>query len=327
MRELVIFSLKHVLVGRFTIRRVRRSRSTATRRPQLWQAMIGKSLAATLTVLTSMLFCAGASAQQQRASAVVDPYLQTVWTTEDGLPQNSVTGIVQSRDGYLWLSTFGGLARFDGVRFAIFNSANTPGLKSNRITALFEDRRGILWLGTETGELMSLEDGVGATFPMTGALQSAIVSSLTGDGAGVLWAGTTKGLARFQDGKFTAYTTADGLPDNRIYGVEQDQAGRLWMIANRNLVEFDGRQFVTHRFPDGVLGAPSARGVREGSGLPPRLASRCSSMGSLSCIRICHARPGIREPFSKTVREHSGSLTSPPSWSSDFKPGGSRHMR
>jgi ligand-binding sensor domain-containing protein len=71
---------------------------------------------------------------------------------------------VQARDGYLWLATFGGLARFDGVRFTIFNSANTPGLKSNRITALFEDRRGVLWLGTETGELMSLEDGVGTTY-------------------------------------------------------------------------------------------------------------------------------------------------------------------
>jgi len=59
--------------------------------------------------------------------------LQTVWTTEDGLPQNSVNAILQSRDGYLWLATFGGLARFDGVRFTIFNSGNTPGLLSNRI--------------------------------------------------------------------------------------------------------------------------------------------------------------------------------------------------
>ena len=215
--------------------------------------MIGKPLATTLTVLAGMLFCASVSAQQQPASAVDDPYLQTVWTTENGLPQNSVTAIVQSRDGYLWLSTFGGLARFDGVQFTIFNSANTPGLKSNRITALFEDRRGILWLGTETGELMSLQDGVGTTYPMSGALEGATVYSLTGDGAGGLWAGTTKGLARFQDGKFTAYTTADGLPNNLIYVGEQDQAGRVWMMANRELVQFDGRRFVTYRFREGLL--------------------------------------------------------------------------
>jgi ligand-binding sensor domain-containing protein len=121
-----------------------------------------------------LVFGVRLSAREQPPSAT-DSYLQTVWTTEDGLPQNSVTAIVQTRDGYLWLSTFGGLARFDGVRFTIFNSANTPGLKSNRITALVEDRRGVVWLGTETGELMSLEDGVGTTYPMTGALQGGIV--------------------------------------------------------------------------------------------------------------------------------------------------------
>ena len=149
---------------------VDRNDSAAAREPR-----IGKSLAPTLTVLASLLCCAGVSAQPQRAPAVVDPYLQTVWTTENGLPQNSVTAIVQSRDGYLWLSTFGGLARLDGVRFTIFNSANTPGLKSNRITALLEDRRGILWLGTETGELMSLQDGVGTTYPL-GVLWKAPLS-------------------------------------------------------------------------------------------------------------------------------------------------------
>jgi signal transduction histidine kinase/ligand-binding sensor domain-containing protein len=215
--------------------------------------MTGKSLPTTLTVLASLLFCAGVSAQEQRASVVVDPYLQTVWTTENGLPQNSVTAIVQSHDGYLWVSTFGGLARFDGVRFTIFNSANTPGLKSNRITALFEDRRGILWLGTETGELMSLQDGVGTTYPLSGALEGAIVSSITGDDAGILWLGTTKGLARFQDGTFTAYTTADGLPNNAIYTGTLDQAGRLWMMANRELTQFDGRRFVTYQFREGLL--------------------------------------------------------------------------
>ena len=215
--------------------------------------MIGKSLAATLTVLVSLLFCASVSAQQQPAPPVVDPYLQTVWTTENGLPQNSVTAIVQSRDGYLWLSTFGGLARFDGARFTIFNSANTPGMKSNRITALFEDRRGILWLGTETGELMSLREGVGTTYPLSGALEGAIVSSITGDDAGLLWLGTTKGLARFQDGTFTAYTTADGLPSNLIYTGALDQAGRVWMMANRELTHFDGKRFVTYPFREGLL--------------------------------------------------------------------------
>ena len=320
-------SLKHVLVGRFTIRRVRRSRSTATRRPQLWQAMIGKSLAATLTVLTSLLFCASVSAQQQPASAVDDPYLQTVWTTENGLPQNSVTAIVQSRDGYLWLSTFGGLARFDGVQFTIFNSANTPGLKSNRITALFEDRRGILWLGTETGELMSLRDGVGTTYPLSGALEGAIVSSITGDDAGILWVGTTKGLARFQDGTFTAYTTADGLPNNLIYTGALDQAGRLWMMANRELTQFDGRRFVTYRFREGLLAGFLIPRRQGGFWVTAATGVALFFDGKFVLYPYSSRSPWYMRTL---FEDREGTLwigyISPPC-SSDFKPGGSRHMR
>jgi signal transduction histidine kinase/ligand-binding sensor domain-containing protein len=212
--------------------------------------MIGTPLTAALTMSVA-LASVGLSAREQHPSAAADPYLQTVWTTEEGLPQNSVTAIVQTRDGYLWLSTFGGVARFDGVRFTIFNSANTPGLKSNRITALLEDRHGTLWFGTETGELMSLEDGRGTTYSLDGPVQGAVVYALGESRAGGLWAGTSKGLVRFQDGKFTAYATADGLPDTTVWAVEEDQTGRIWMTSGGRLVEFDGRQFVSHALPGG----------------------------------------------------------------------------
>ena len=79
-------------------------------------------------------------------------YLRDSWTTEKGLPQNSVTSLLQSRDGYLWVGTFGGLARFDGLKFTVFDTGNSPGLQSNRIISLFEDRAGIIWIGTEQGD-------------------------------------------------------------------------------------------------------------------------------------------------------------------------------
>ncbi len=61
------------------------------------------------------------------------------WTADDGLPQNSVYGIVQTQDGYLWLATLDGLARFDGVRFTVFNKSNSPGIVNNQFISLFED--------------------------------------------------------------------------------------------------------------------------------------------------------------------------------------------
>src|SRR5712691_4548965 len=70
------------------------------------------------------------------------PYHFDVWTTDNGLPQNSVSSILQTRDGFLWLATNDGLVRYDGVHFSVFNAGNTPGLRSSRFSQLFEDRHG-----------------------------------------------------------------------------------------------------------------------------------------------------------------------------------------
>ena len=59
--------------------------------------------------------------------------------------------IVQTRDGYLWVGTLDGLARFDRVRFTVFNRANTPAFPSNRVLALYEDCEGVLWIGLTDG--------------------------------------------------------------------------------------------------------------------------------------------------------------------------------
>src|SRR6187455_1627317 len=75
------------------------------------------------------------------------------WTADDGLPQNSVYAILQTRDGYLWFTTLDGLVRFDGVSFTTFSKSNVKELKSNRFNSLLEDSRGDLWIGTEDGGL------------------------------------------------------------------------------------------------------------------------------------------------------------------------------
>ena len=72
------------------------------------------------------------------SSAAAGPnYFTRTWQVEQGLPQNKVTAVVQARDGYLWAGTYNGLARFDGVRFTVYDDNNTPELHSRRITSLF----------------------------------------------------------------------------------------------------------------------------------------------------------------------------------------------
>jgi signal transduction histidine kinase/ligand-binding sensor domain-containing protein len=94
------------------------------------------------TLFLCFCLCAGATVTSAQ-------YRLDQWTADNGLPQNSVYSITQTRDGYLWLATVDGLARFDGVRFTIFNKSNSPGIINNRFISLFEASNGDLWAGTE----------------------------------------------------------------------------------------------------------------------------------------------------------------------------------
>ncbi|MBL8205169.1 MAG: hypothetical protein JNM09_13125 [Blastocatellia bacterium] len=124
------------------------------------------------------------------------------WSADDGLPQNSVRDIVQTRDGYLWLTTLDGLVRFDGVRFTVFNKSNSPGIVSNRFVALYEDGQGDLWASTETSGVTRLHQGRFTTYTTAHGLPSNIVGNLGDDGQGRLVCFASAQLFRWADGKF-----------------------------------------------------------------------------------------------------------------------------
>src|SRR5258706_6746186 len=88
----------------------------------------------------------------------VTQYGHSVWTVEQGLPQNSVRAIVQTRDGHLWLGTEAGLVRFDGIRFVVFEGKNTPQLPDPHVNMLFADSEGNLRIGTRRGGLVRDRD-------------------------------------------------------------------------------------------------------------------------------------------------------------------------
>src|SRR5215471_1003186 len=93
------------------------------------------------------------------ASTGTGDYLIDVWTSENGLPNSSVTAIGQTLDGYLWVGTYNGLARFDGVRFENFDPEKTPALQRARVRRLYVDWSGTLWINTYDGSLTSYRDG------------------------------------------------------------------------------------------------------------------------------------------------------------------------
>ena len=116
------------------------------------------------------------------------------WTVTDGLPVNAVNHLLQTRDGYIWAATFDGLVRFDGVRFTIFNTANSPGLPSDRIIQLREGAGGDLWLVTEQRHVVRMRAGRFRTIVPQGLMQITREPILA-EPDGRTWIGTVRGLA------------------------------------------------------------------------------------------------------------------------------------
>jgi ligand-binding sensor domain-containing protein len=137
-------------------------------------------------------------------------YRLDFWGEKDGLPQSRIRRIVQTGDGYLWLGTEGGLARFDGVGFTLFN-AKTGDLKDNEVGSLKVDHTGGLWIGTMGGGVTLLKDGVFVSYTTADGLPDNFVRVVDEDPEGNIWFATAGGVGRCFQGVFHAYTTKDGL--------------------------------------------------------------------------------------------------------------------
>lgn len=128
--------------------------------------------------------CAAALARAQ-ADGSVEFSAQT-FGTDDGLPQRAVVALLPASSGHLWIGTYGGLVRFDGDRFTVLTSPNTPGFQDSSATALCEDDGGALWIGHESGGLTRLAGGVFEVM-RGGSATSGAVKALGVDARGELW--------------------------------------------------------------------------------------------------------------------------------------------
>ncbi len=151
------------------------------------------------------------------------------WQREQGLPENSVRALAQTRDGYLWIGSEDGVARFDGVRFVSFGLRE--GVRSGPVRALFEDSRGALWIGTVGSGLTRWQEGQFATFTMRDGLPANSITALGEDGEGRLWVGTEAGLAVWQNGRLSTPGPAEPFKGKTITTLRKDRQGVLWMGA------------------------------------------------------------------------------------------------
>ncbi len=149
-------------------------------------------------------------------SKTITQYARDSWTTQTGLPQNSVWAIAETRDGYLWIGTQEGLVRFDGLRFTVYDRENTEVFKSAEVTALADGRDGSLWVGTRGAGVLHYMAGEFRAFTTQEGLADNVIFSLLLDSTGTLWANTDGGLSSIRDGRVQSYANVAGLSGNQV---------------------------------------------------------------------------------------------------------------
>jgi signal transduction histidine kinase/ligand-binding sensor domain-containing protein len=281
-------------------------------------------------LLVAIALFASARALALDPDKAITQYRHQVWRSEDGLPLSTLHGITQTPDGYLWLASWEGLVRFDGVRFVRFNRANTPQMADDFIESMTSDAAGTLWFGNRFGALhkmaggrfekvaelggriskvhvgpdgtvwvavidrgvFHLSEGKTEQLTMRDGLISDKCMDVLDDGQGNVWVATTDGLSRVTAGRFTHFTTADGLVSNRVGGLVMTRKRDLWAhhFSGGISILRDGKwqrfgaaegftddtlsEAIEDRRGDLWLGATSAGLLRVRDGQPARVGAR-----------------------------------------------------
>ena len=157
------------------------------------------------------------------------PLVHDQWTVRDGLPVNHANALYQTPDGYLWLATFDGLVRFDGLRFTVFAPGNTEGLPSNRVSSVHPGPGGVFWLNTEQGHLVRV---AGGRFEASGAVFGQVHKVVTEPG-GPTWIATEGGLFRYDAGRLQP-AFGGALQGRWVTDVLRVRDGTLWVATMKD---------------------------------------------------------------------------------------------
>lgn len=172
----------------------------------------------------------------------------TVWRAKDGLPSDRIRSLVQDRTGFLWIATFSGVARFDGVRFRPYDVANSPGLPNNLVNALFADRSGRIWLGHDTGDITVWENGNFQAIATEASWQGSPIDQFAEDRDGTVWVRNRLGWLL----PVRALSAGAALPTvhgQSISDMINDDTGRVWLVGATGVFLLDAATSDTRTAP------------------------------------------------------------------------------
>ncbi|MCU0426306.1 MAG: methyl-accepting chemotaxis protein [Candidatus Kapabacteria bacterium] len=218
----------------------------------------GRTVCLSLFVLC--WFCLSHTHVTAQTATGLDPqkrltqYILEVWREDQGLPQNAVQTILQTRDGYLWFGSQEGVVRFDGVRFTVFDKQHTEGIKENNVYALCEDKEGKLWVGTYVGGISVYSKGVFKNYSKEQGIDGD-VSTIFQDSKGTIWVGSNNGIFRFntQSDKFEK-VTGNGAPDGfMVSRIKESKDGTLLIATYQGFFTMNNGTFRRYMKTNGLV--------------------------------------------------------------------------
>lgn len=179
-----------------------------------------------------------------RSTGAGNDWFARPWRSDEGLPDNNVSGIAQTADGFLWIGTVGGLVRFDGARFDEFSPLNVEGIPSRGIRTLLLDKTGQLWLSMDRGIVVCAQPTSAQVFTTKDGLPNSQALVFAEDADGALWMGygTRRTVAYIKNGHVTTLGAAEGVPSGPSW-IAADSKGEVWLAKGGHLSVFRAGKF------------------------------------------------------------------------------------
>jgi len=239
-------------------------------------------------------------------------YSSRTWQSDEGLPDNVVQALAQTPDGFLWVGTRQGLARFDGNAFKVFEGQDTPLVRYPSVTALWVDLTGTLWVGTDGGGMLRYRDGVFKAFGKGDGLAGDSVRVIHEAKDGTLWIGTTTGMTRWSNGHCVNYTKKQGLLADTVTSILEDSDHNIWIATGGGLNCLTGTKMDSFAMPNG-LPNDTVRGICQDSGGRIWIGSNNGMLWHNNIwtrsFYAYNTRFGLSDTFVTTICEdHDGSL-------------------
>lgn len=188
------------------------------------------------------------------------------WTTDQGLHTNNLVHVMQARSGYLWISTYDGLARFDGNQFDVFDRTNLPFLNTDAFIKSYEDEQGTIWFVTQASGIIKYRNNQFSQVKVSGTMPNSLRCLLLRKSGLVLVGTNNDGLYTLKD---TVVIRAEhpALREGLILDLAEDKFGNVWVATNGNgVIGIEGDKIKQYKTEQGLSSnvVNTVRGLRDG---------------------------------------------------------------